>query len=75
MNLKEVEFYVTPDNSGRATILEDADSSFCIWLLRVGEQLHTVPEPGTYGSLEAARSALSSLQGFSHIPRPESRRP
>ena len=67
VKLKEVEVYFRPDGLGRATILQDADGSFCIWLLRVGEQLHAVPEPGMYRSLDEARSNLSSLRGFSHV--------
>ena len=66
MNLKEIEVYVAPDLLGRATILQDAEGGFCIWLLRVGEQLQVVPEPGTYQSLDEARVSLKSLPGFAH---------
>jgi hypothetical protein len=69
VSVKEVEVYVTPDALGRATILQDEEGHYCIWLLRVGEPLHVSPEPGTYRSLDDARACLRSLPGFSSASR------
>jgi hypothetical protein len=64
VSLKEVEVYVTPDLLGRASIVQDAEGSYCVYLQRVGEQLNVLPEPGTNRSLDEARASLRSLPGF-----------